>query len=252
MGVTLTTLEVLETDLREASDVAALPGKRFLVVSDIVAEAAIVMKGSPPSTLALTNLPDPTGLEAVAYDGSFVYVLVEDQNRLIHFRWTYGDAVAKYEQEQTIVFPPKMANDAKENDGIEGMLRFGATDSPIGRAGFLLAKEKEPTQLFYLQDGATKLQKVKLDGALKELADFAGLAFDVLRGTILLVSEKSSQLAELRLKVDEDGKLLTQTEAVYDLVQDGQRMKRVEGVAVDEGGGWWVLLENSGQLCRVR
>lgn len=252
MAEPLTTIEELKTGLTEASDVVALPEQRFLVVSDVVAEAVIVGRDGQRVTLPLSNLPDPAGLEAVAYDGSFLYVLVEEENRLIHYRWTVGDAAARYEREQTIVFPPKMADDAEENDGIEGMLRFGAGDSPIGQAGFLLAKEKQPKHLFYLRDDSTKLQKVKLDPALAALEDFAGLAFDTKRGTVLLVSEKSSQLAEVMLASDEDGKLVVQTQGVYDLVDDGGKMKRVEGVAADDDGGWWVLLEDSGLLRRVR
>lgn len=41
--------------------------------------------------------------------------------------------------------------------------------------------------------------------------------------------------------------------AVFDLVgEQGAPLERVEGVAVDPAGAWWVLLENERVLVRLR
>lgn len=262
MAQALTTLAELDTALPEASDVVLLPGNRFLVVSDKVARGVIVGPSTPAIGVPLPELPKKNaGLEAVAFDGKTgtVYAVVEELNRLLAYAWNHDAPTFLWDL--TFAFPAPHEQAGSDNDGVEGILHFAASESPLGVEGFVLAKEKKPPLLYHLRQGETTLEPIAIDAQLtSSCADFAGLAFDHVRGTVLLVSEASSCLAELELSAA-NGKLSARTLEVYPLVERikekkgktvQQGMDRVEGVVVDEAGGWWVLLEDSGVLRRVR
>jgi len=228
--------------LDETSDVVALPDGTFLVVSDTEPRAALVRAGSV-AYLDLPGVSDgDSGLEAVAFDpatGRLVSYAEERAELLVH-RW-----------DGTASSPAVLASrhafrfGKKKNKGVEGIAFFGAK--------LLCANEAKPRGLFVVDLGLDDVTEVALDEAiLAACDDFSGLAYDARRGTHLLVSDESAALVELALE-ERSGGVAGRLRAAHALVDErGEPLERVEGVAVDPSGAWWVLLENERVLCRVR
>lgn len=232
----------LPVALDETSDVVALPDGTFLVVSDVEPRAALVRAGST-SYLELPGVSDgESGLEAVTHDPTTGRLVSYDEERaelLVH-RW-----------DGQVSSPARLASrhgfrfGKKKNKGVEGIALFGTR--------LLCANEARPRGLFLVDLDADDTVEVALDEAiLAACDDLSGLAFDARRGTYLLVSDESAALVELALE-EHGGGVTGRLRAAYALVDErGEPLERVEGVAVDPSGAWWVLLENERVLCRVR
>ena len=245
----------IEVELPEPSDVALLPDGRFLVVSDKKPTLAIVGIDGGTSFVQLEKIgKKKTGLEAVTYDATsrLIHAFSEEARSLLRFRWD-GDPERDpvYEGARSLSFGDR------KNKGVEGLAHLDASASPTGRSALLLANEGAPRGLFLL-DAAGALadeaaQEITLDDAvLAACVDFSGLAFDRRSRRILLVSDESSSLVELTLEGD-GGRLEARTVACHTLRgSTGAPLDRVEGVAVDAAGRWWVLLEDERVLVRVR
>jgi uncharacterized protein YjiK len=248
----------LPVELEETSDVVALPPLAsapqggFLVVSDIEARAARVVPGQGTTYLALPGLDGKeSGLEAVAYDAAThnLFCHVEEAAELLAFRW---------DGEASTVGPPTrrpLRLGKKRNKGVEGLIHLPAAASPIGRAGLLVANEDKPRAIFFLADGAGDEEPVEIEldrGVAAACDDFSGLSYDAGRGSVLLVSDESAALVEIEL-VAQGGGVAGRLRAAFHLEDArGKALERVEGVAVDAAGAWWVLLENDRELRRVR
>jgi len=229
--------------LDETSDVVALPSGAFLVVSDTEHRAAIVGEGVATTYLDLPGLPrGEAALEAVAYDelAQRLISYAEESGELLVHSWN-GRAGSP----ATLTDRRTLRLGKKKNKGVEGVATFPG--------GLVLANEDKPRGLFLLRAGDDAPIALALDPAIAEaLDDFSGLAFDAQRGTFLLVSDESASLVELAIE-GSGTNLTAHARGAHTLVDErGDALERVEGVAVDGDGAWWVLLENERVLCRVR
>jgi uncharacterized protein YjiK len=229
-------------DLEETSDVAAVAGGAFLVVSDVDARAAIVAPDRRTTFLDLPGLRrGDSSLEAVAWDAATGLLIsyAEDHRELLIHRWdgAAGSAASLVERRE-IHFGKR------KNKGVEGIGWLG------GR--ILCANEGKPRSLFLLGAADDDPIEVSMDPAIDDACeDLSGLAHDPVRGSWLLVSDESATLVEIAI---EDGaRPSTRLLGAWDLHDErGRALERVEGVAVDADGAWWVLLEDEHELCRVR
>ncbi len=248
----------LRVALDETSDVTFVAGAHpgepaggaFLVVSDTDARAVLVEEGGCQHLLLEGVEPGESGLEAVTFDAAagLLFSFVEEQSELLVHRWD-GHARSAATLDRRVAL--KLGK--KENKGVEGMVHLGPKDSPTGRSGLLLANEDKPRRLFFLPDGEEDPSAVTTDrGILDACEDFSGLAWDPTRRTVLVVSDESAALVELRLEADGDAIAATSVESFSLEDESGDPLERVEGVAVDAAGAWWVLLENDRVLCRLR
>lgn len=243
----------LAVPLPETSDVVALPEGRFFVVSDKRGTAAIVHASGATSEVELPGVPKKkSSLEAVSFDPSRgrLRVFAEESRVLYAFRWTGADGdTPVLEREHELPFGDR------KNKGVEGMVALDASTSPTKSPALLVANEGNPRALALLDEDAldaSKARPVALDDALlAACADFSGLAFDRRRSGLLVVSDESASLALVSLSVD-GGALVARTIDTFELTDErGRALERVEGVAVDDDGAWWVLLEDACELVRV-
>ena len=232
----------LSVDLDETSDVVTLPSGAFLVVSDTEARAAIVT----PAATTFVDLEGlqggESGLEAVTFDAARGLIVSYDEGRRELLCHRYGGepaAVAPLESRRELRFGKR------KNKGVEGLAMFGDK--------LLCANEDKPRGLYVVEPGADEGVEVELDPAVTEACeDFSGLAHDPRRGSFLVVSDESARLVELSVEASGGG-YAARCRGVFDLVDEqGAPLERVEGVAVDLDGAWWVLLENERVLVRVR
>ncbi|MBK6515244.1 MAG: SdiA-regulated domain-containing protein [Polyangiaceae bacterium] len=232
----------LSVDLDETSDVVTLPSGAFLVVSDTDARAAIV---TPDGTtfVELEGLrAGESGLEAVTFDAARGLIVSYDEERREVLSHHYGGehaAVAPLEGRRELRFGKR------KNKGVEGLAMFGDK--------LLCANEDKPRGLYVVEPSADEGVEVELDPAATDACDdFSGLAHDPRRGTYLVVSDESARLVELSVEASASG-TSARCRGVFDLVDEqGAPLERVEGVAVDLDGAWWVLLENEHVLVRLR
>lgn len=233
----------INSDVKEASDLAILPDGRFLVVSDTKAKLGIVIPSGRVEHIELEHSgKKASGFEAVAFNPSEqrLFVVREEKNELIRYDWR-GSGRASYDK----TF--ELALDGKKNKGIEGACF-------LPKRGLLLAKEGDPKQLLlFAESGKGKPVKIDIAKDIKDACgDFAGLAFDAKSGHLFICSEESSLVVEARL-VDENGKLTCKLVAQHALTdKQGKPLERVEGIAVDAQGMLYALSENDGKIHRYK
>lgn len=245
----------LDVGISEPSDVTALPGGVFLVVSDI--EPAGVLVGRRKGRVAIPGGPDgESGFEAVAYDAECgrLFVVREERHELAVLAWD-GTAEGRPEAVLTRTLPAIAPVKKKKgrNKGIEGMTCLPALHSPTGRAHLLLAKEAKPRALVLLdgEAGDGDPLEIELDPRIEDACkDFSGLAIDPRSGHVFLCSDESATVAEIALSGD--GGLRSELFGVTELRdRRGERLERVEGIAFDGEGDLYVLLENDCKLWRL-
>lgn len=252
----------LRVALDETSDVTFVAGAHagepsggaFLVVSDTDARAVLVEENGCQHLLLEGVEPGESGLEAVTFDAAagLLFSFVEEKRELLVHRWD-GLARSGPKLERRL----SLELGKKENKGVEGMVHLAAEVSPTGRSGLLLANEDKPRRLFFLADssgeGSEDPVSIEMDREILEACDdFSGLAWDATRKSVLVVSDESASLVELRLHAEGDAIAATCVEVFALEDEAGDALERVEGVAVDAAGAWWVLLENDRVLCRLR
>lgn len=241
----------ISVDLPETSDVTLLARGRFFVVSDKKARGAIVEPDGATTVIDLAGIPGKrAGLEACAFAPGAsgrparLWVFAEESRILFAYRWSGepGD-------EPTLVDRRELAFGDLENKGVEGLVWLDAAASPTGEAGLLLANEGAPRAIHLLPDEGGAAIPLAIDGAIFDACgDFSGLAYDVVKRTVLLVSDESSALVEARI---EPGPRLAYVRARSLVDESGELLERVEGVVVDASDRTWVLLEDERALCRV-
>ena len=238
----------IKVDLKEASDVVALPDGRFLLVSDCSDEVALVDRTGETSRLKLPHLrSNESSLEAVAYDPArrHLFVAREAEGAILRYRFDARDIHPRPEFESRF----SLDLDFKKNKGIEGLAFLPAAHSPTRQDRLLLAREGKPKALYLsAPSGDEHPKKIRLDGKTKSVSsDFSGLAVDPKTGHVFISSDESSLVAELRL-VARGRKVRAKLLGTYPLRDAGDRLEKMEGLAFDAEGDLFVLLENASEL----
>lgn len=238
----------LKTEMKEASDVVALPGGRFLVVGDKSDRVTLMDAKGKRVELKLPGLPNGNSqLEGVAYDPvrHHLFVAREEKGELVRYEWNaLKDSPPRLEK----VFDVK--EKGPRNKGIEGLAYLSGELSPTGRPQLLLAKEGKPRELWVHDDGGggtpipVKLEKEVLDAC----RDFSALAVDPKTGHVFISSDESSTCVQLKL-VRDGGKIRGTLVQAFPLRDEkGKALERVEGLTFNDKGDLFVLTENDGKL----
>ncbi len=238
----------LKTGMTEASDVAALPGGRFIVVGDKKASAVIVDADGKRTELVLPGLKNgKSQLEGVTYDPvrHHLFVSREESRELLRYEWDASKKAAPV-LEKTI----SLDGSGPRNKGVEGIAYIAGEVSPTGQPQLLLAKEGSPRELSLMGDGGKgKPLPVKLEKeVLAVCRDFSAVTVDPKTGHLFLASDESAAVAQIKLVRDGDkiiGKLV-QSFPLRD--EKGKTLERVEGLSFNEKGDLFVLTENDGKL----
>lgn len=239
----------LKTGMPEASDVAALPGGRFIVVGDKRDSAVIIDADGKRTALDLPGLKNgKSQLEGVTYDPvrHHLFVSREESHELLRYEW---DASKK---SSTPVLEKRfdLSDHGPSNKGVEGIAYVPGEVSPTGEPQLLLAKEGKPRELSLIGDGGKgKPLPIKLEReVLAVCRDFSAVTVDPRTGHLFLSSDESSAVAQIKLVRDGDkviGKLV-QSFPLRD--EKGKTLERVEGLSFNEKGDLFVLTENNGKL----
>lgn len=238
----------LKTGMTEASDVAALPGGRFIVVGDKKDSAVIVGADGKRTELDLPGLKNGMSqLEGVTYDPvrHHLFVSREESRELLRYEWDASKKAAPV-LEKTI----SLDGGGPSNKGVEGIAYVPGEVSPTGQPQLLLAKEGKPRELSMIGDGGKgKPLPVKLEReVLAVCRDFSAVTVDPKTGHMFLSSDESATVAQIKLVRDGDkiiGKLV-QSFPLRD--EKGKTLDRVEGLSFNEKGDLFVLTENDGKL----
>lgn len=242
----------VKTGVVEASDVTALPGGRFLVVSDTKHTAAVVDQAGKAVKLQLPGLKNGNSqLEGVAYDPvrKRLFVAREESNELLRYDWDATKKNAEPTLDQRIEL---QGFKGPKNKGIEGLSYIPGEFSPTGTPQLLLAKEAQPRELLLARDsGKGDLLPIKMDKqALAVCRDFSGAAVDPKTGHLFVTSDESATVAQLKLQRDGD-KVVAKLVQAFPLHDErGKPIARVEGLSFNERGDLFVLAENTGKLHR--
>lgn len=239
----------LKTGMTEASDVAALPGGRFIVVGDRRDSASVVDADGKVTKLELPGLKNgQSQLEGVAYDPvrKHLFVAREESGELLRYEWDASKKNAPAVLEKTF----EVRGKGPSNKGLEGLAYLPADVSPTGQAQLLLAKEGKPRELSLVGDGGKgKPLPIKLEKeVLAVCRDFSAATVDPKTGHLFVSSDESAAVAQVRLVRDGDkvvGKLV-QSIPLRD--EKDKPLERVEGLSFNERGDLFVLTENDGKL----
>lgn len=250
--------ESLDVEIDEPSDVTALPGGLFLAVSDLDRTAAIIAPGGRVKHVLLAgeDAGGESGFEAVAFDpeSGRLFVVSEERHELEIYGFR-GEAFADARLLAHGALPPIGSGKKKRkkkdlNKGVEGMAWLPAALSPTGEAQLVLAKEARPAALFLLDaSGGGSPREIALDERIVDVCnDFSGLAVDPVGGRLFLCSDESASFAEIAL-LDDSGELRADLVGATELRDArGRPLERVEGIALDDRGDLYVLLENDRTL----
>ena len=238
----------LKTGMTEASDVAALPGGRFVVVGDKKDSVVIVGKDGKRSSLELPGLKNGNSqLEGVTYDPvrHHLFVSREESRELLRYEWDPDKKTAPVLEKR---FDLDLGGPS--NKGVEGLAYVPGEVSPTGQPQLLLAKEGKPQELSLIGDGGKgKPLAVKLEReVLAVCRDFSAVTVDPKTGHLFLSSDESATVAQIKLVRDGDKVLgkLVQSFPLRD--EKGKPLDRVEGLSFNEQGDLFVLTENDGKL----
>ncbi len=238
--------------VKEASDVVALPGGKFLIVGDRADKVAIIDAEGKLTKLKLPGLPSGNSqLEGVAYDPVRHHLLVsrEEKGEILRYEWD-AEKNAAPKLEKTF----KLKLDGPSNKGVEGLAYLSGELSPTGRPQLLAAHEGSPRELLLLGDGGGgKPMKVQLEDQVKSVCkDFSAVAVDPKTGNVFISSDESSTVAQIELKRQGDkivGRLV-QSFPLRD--KKDKALERIEGLTFNDKGDLFVLTENDGALHKLK
>lgn len=238
----------LKTGVKEASDVIALPGGSFAVVSDKSDRLALIDARGRRTDLELPGLKNgKSQLEGVTWDPSrkHLFVAREESRELLRYEWDPGSGKApKLEK----VF--ELPKGEHKNKGVEGLAYLAAEQSPTGKAQLLIANEGKPRRVSLLGDGGggaplpVKLEKE----VLAVCRDFSALAVDPKTGHLFLASDESAAVAQVKLVRDGDTVRGQLVQSFPLRSAKDKTLSRVEGLTFNERGDLFVLSENGGDL----
>jgi len=234
--------------MKEASDVVALPGGKFLIVGDRSDKVAIVDADGKVTKLKLPGLPNgKSQLEGVAYDPIRHHLLVsrEEKGEILRYEWNpEKDVAPKLEKTFTLKL------DGPTNKGVEGLAYLPGELSPTGTPQLLAAHEGSPRELLLLGDGGGgKPMKIQLEEQVKSVCkDFSAVAVDPKTGHVFISSDESSTVAQIELKRDGD-KIIGRLVQSFPLRDKKDKpLERIEGLTFNDKGDLFVLTENDGAL----
>jgi len=239
----------LKTGMAEASDVAALPGGRFVVVGDKNDSVVIVGSDGKRTSLDLPGLKNgKSQLEGVAYDPvrHHLFVSREESRELLRYEWNPDKKTPPVLEKR---FDLDDVN-GPTNKGVEGLAYVPGDVSPTGQPQLLLAKEGKPRELSLIGDGGKgKPLNVKLEReVLAVCRDFSAATVDPRTGHLFLSSDESATVAQIKLVRDGD-KILGKLVQSFPLRDEkGKSLDRVEGLSFNDKGDLFVLTENNGKL----
>jgi uncharacterized protein YjiK len=243
----------LDTGVKEASDVVALPGGRFLVAGDTADALRLVEKDGSVTKLPLDGLPKhkPSQFEGIAYDPNAKALLLsrEESRELLRYAWDANGSKAP-SLEKT--YDVKHLGGPK-NKGLEGLAFLPGDTSPTGLPQLLGTKEGKPRELvmFDAKGGKHPLE-VKLDDRVKDVChDFSAVTVDPKSGHVFISSDESSTIAELSLSKKGDGLVATYLGSFPVKDEHGDPLPRIEGLTFDAKGDLFVLTENDGKLLHL-
>ncbi len=182
--------KVCDVGVKEASDVVALTGHRFVVVGDQSKSLSLIDEDHDITRLKLEGLESSSGLEAVAFDPAREHLFVVNEEKNILYRYEM-----EFEPELTATlertFDLSKWDGKNKNKGVEGMASVPESASPTGKPILLIAKEGEPKELAYVDDGGgSKTKAIQIDPKLDELvSDFSGVACHPTDGRLFITSE---------------------------------------------------------------
>ena len=237
-----------KTGMTEASDVAALPGGRFIVVGDKKDSAVIIGADGKRTNLDLPGLKNgKSQLEGVTYDPvrKHLFVSREESRELLRYEWDANKKDAPVLEKRF-----ELDGGGPSNKGVEGIAYVPREVSPTGEPQLLLAKEGKPRELSLIGDGGKgKPLPIKLEReVLAVCRDFSVVTIDPKTGNMFISSDESATVAQVKLVRDGDkviGKLV-QSFPLRD--EKGKTLDRVEGLSFNEKGDLFVLTENDGRL----
>jgi uncharacterized protein YjiK len=239
----------IKTGMPEASDVAALPGGRFIVVGDQKDSAAIIGADGKRTKLELPGLKNgKSQLEGVAYDPvrHHLFVSREESRELLRYDWD-----ATRSKEPVLEKRIQLDDKGPANKGFEGLAYVPGATSPTGEPQLLLAKEGKPRELVLIGDGGKDGHPlpIKLDPEVRAVCkDFSAVTVDPKTGHMFLSSDESATVAQIKLVRDGD-KVIGKLVQSFPLVDEkGKTMDRIEGLAFNERGDLFVLTENNGKM----
>jgi uncharacterized protein YjiK len=239
----------VSTGMTEASDVAVLPGGRFIVVGDRRDAACIVDATGKKELLELPGLKNgKSQLEGVAYDPvrKHLFVSREESRELLRYEWDATKKGAVPVLEKTI----DVSAGGPSNKGIEGLAYLPQSVSPTGEPQLLLAKEGKPRELSLLGDGGKgKPLPIKLEKeVLAVCRDFSAATVDPRTGHLFVSSDESATVAQVRLVRDGDKVRGQLVQAIPMRSGKDKPLARIEGLTFNERGDLFVLTENDGKL----
>ena len=239
-----------KVDVKEASDVCALPGGAFLVVGDLSDSAGLLRPDGSLQRVKLQGVKNHrSGLEGAAFDPLKKRLFVSSEEKRELLRYAFDPSTGKASLEKTF----QLDLDGKANKGVEGLAWLPGTASPTGRPQLLAAREGSPRALLLLDDsGKGKPLELQLDKALLQAcADFSGLAVDPLSGHLFIASDQSSLVAEVALDGPGARPRARLVNAFPLRDEKGKPLERVEGLTFDAAGNLHVLQENARRLWRL-
>jgi len=239
-----------KVEVKEASDVCALPGGAFLVVGDRSDSAGLLRPDGSQVRVKLEGLKNhKSGLEGVAYDPLKKRLFVSSEEKRELLRYAFNPATGQATLEKRF----HLDMGGKANKGVEGLCWLPGSASPTGTPQLLLAKEGKPRTLALLDDsGKGKPTALLLDSAIKQAcADFSAVSVDPVSGHLFIASDASSLVAEVALERS-GGAIRARLVQSLPLRDDrGNPLSRVEGLAFDAAGNLHVLQENDRRLWRL-
>ena len=245
----------LDTGVKEASDVVALPGGRFLVVGDTSDKVGVISGDGFRKMVKLEGLPKhkASQFEGVAYDPVKKNLLLsrEESRQILRYDWDpAGDKEPKLKK--TYDYSDDLGGPA--NKGIEGLTWVSGKTSPTGRPALIGVQEGNPRELvvFDANGGGGKPRSIKLDEDAKKMcADLSAIALDPVSGQLFVTSDESSRVAQIQLVEGKNHTLEAKLVSSFEVNDEkGKKLPRIEGLTFNEKGDLYVLTENDGVLRR--
>jgi uncharacterized protein YjiK len=241
--------------VQEASGVAVHPAGFLLIVDD---DAGIYAHTPGGKGLDCTPLEPADGSKlsgcegiAVSGDGRSVYVVAEDSRSLLALPISVSKTAAPSLGVPRVIGKlPKIGKKQKQNKGWEGIaVRPGRFDAQ-GRERLVAVHEGKPRRIGIFDLDLDRGEILDLPDELEdELEDLSDVAVEPQRGSIFLLSDESSAMAEVML-VAVKGVWTLDTVRVLPLPID--KHLKPEGLSFDRSGDLWLVTEADRGLRRLR
>lgn len=242
--------ERINSSVKEASDIVALPNGQLAVVSDTKKSLRVIWPRGSQRKVELQGVKGTSQYEGVAYDPvkQKLFVSREEKGEVLRYAWKGGSDAPKLEAKI------EMELSGPANKGIEGLAYLPAAQSPTGEPQLIAAKEGSPRQLLVFRDsGKGEPLKVELESQLKDvLKDFSAVAIDPKTGNLFLSSDESSVIAQVRLVRDGSKLRARLIQAIPIRNDDNKPLGRIEGITFNARGDLFVLTENDGAVHELR